>query len=49
MAPGPPFRATALWPGAGHSVQPQDTPRRQSRPCPNNHPVREPSIVIYLS
>jgi len=23
----PPFRATALWPGAGHIVQPQDTPR----------------------
>jgi len=27
----PRFRATALWPGAGHIVQPQDTPRRQSR------------------
>jgi hypothetical protein len=27
----PPFRATALWPGAGHIVQPQDTYNNENR------------------
>ena len=42
-----PLRATALWPGARHIVQPRDTPQWHSQYCSRYHLFGAASTALY--